>query len=108
MYSSILITSLPWIGLMVAAFVVARLLIALSGAKWQFNKLRSLHRCQQGTVQSLSFVLTLPFFVMIMMLIVQVSQIMIGRIVLEYSAAAAARSASVWIPAHLAGTDERR
>ena len=50
-------------------------------------------------MQSLSFVLTLPLFIMVMMMIVQVSQLMIGMVVVHYAAFAAARSAAVWIPA---------
>ena len=38
---------------------------------------------------------------MIMMFIVQVSQLMIGTIVVHYAAFAAARTAIVWIPARL-------
>ena len=53
-------------------------------------------------MQSLSFVLTLPLFIMIMMMIVQVSQLMIGTVVVHYAAFAAARSAAVWIPAAMA------
>ena len=45
--------------------------------------------------------LTLPFFVMMLMMIVQASQIMFGNIVVHYSAFAAVRSASVWIPANV-------
>lgn len=63
------------------------------------SRLRHLHRCEQGAVQSLSFVLTLPFFIVICMFIVQVSQLMIGVMVVHYAAYAAARSAIVWIPA---------
>ena len=50
-------------------------------------------------MQSLSFVLTLPVFILVMMMIVQVSQLMIGIVVVHYAAFAAARSAAVWIPA---------
>ena len=50
-------------------------------------------------MQSLSFVLTLPVFIFVMMMIVQVSQLMIGIVVVHYAAFAAARSAAVWIPA---------
>jgi hypothetical protein len=60
-----------------------------------------LHRDQVGGVQSLSFVLTLPLFMMVMMFIVQVGQLMIGTICVHYAAFAAARSAIVWIPAAL-------
>ena len=54
------------------------------------------------SVQSLSFVLTLPIFITIMMMIVQVSQFVIGQVVVQYAAFAAARSAAVWIPAAMA------
>ena len=40
-------------------------------------------------MQSLSFVLTLPLFVMVMLFIVQLSQITIGRLAVEYAALAA-------------------
>jgi hypothetical protein len=50
----------------------------------------------------LSFVLTLPLFIMVVLLVVQVSQLMIGKIVVEYAAYATARSAMVWIPANVA------
>ncbi len=62
---------------------------------------RRLHRDETGAVQSLSFVLTLPLFVMVMLFIVQLSQITIGRLAVEYAALAAARSAAVWIPANM-------
>jgi hypothetical protein len=67
----------------------------------QLGRLRAIHADQRGGVQSLSFVLTLPLFAMIVMFIVQVSQLMIGRTMVEYAAFAAARSAVVWIPANL-------
>jgi hypothetical protein len=63
--------------------------------------LRKLHSDECGAVQSLSFVLTLPIFVMLMLFIVQLSQLTIARIMVEYAAYAAARSAIVWIPADL-------
>ena len=50
-------------------------------------------------MQSLSFVLTLPFFIVICMFIVQVSQLMVGVMVVHYAAYASARAAVVWIPA---------
>jgi len=56
---------------------------------------------ERGSVQSLSFVLTVPVFIMLMMLAVQVTQLMIGEIIVNYAAFAAARSASVWIPARV-------
>ncbi len=56
-------------------------------------------------MQSLAFVLTVPVFIMVMMLIVQVSQLMIGTITVHYAAYAAARSASVWIAADTRGDE---
>lgn len=91
----------PWALLVVIAVVVSRILVSLSGASLKWSRLRSLNRCQEGSVQSLAFVLTLPFFVMIMMLIVQASQVMIANVAVHYSAFAAVRSASVWIPANV-------
>jgi hypothetical protein len=60
-----------------------------------------LHRDQRGSVQSLSFVLTVPVFIMLMMLAVQITQLMIGEIIVNYAAYAAARAASVWVPARI-------
>ena len=55
--------------------------------------LRELHRDQRGGVQSLSFVLTVPLFIFIMLFIVQLSQITIGQIGVEY----AVYSDHIWI-----------
>lgn len=65
---------------------------------------------QDGGVQSLAFVLTVPVFVMLMLLAVQITQLMIGMIVVHYAAYAAARAATVWVPARmeLAGELENR
>lgn len=98
---AVLIACLPWVGLLLASFVVAWVLLRLSGARLQISRLRSLHRDQEGAVQSLSFVLVLPVFIMVMLFIVQVSQLMIGTCVVHYAAFAAARSAIVWIPANV-------
>jgi len=57
-----------------------------------------LHRDERGSVQSLSFVLTAPLFIMLLMLAVQITQLMIGEIIVNYAAYAAARSATVSIP----------
>lgn len=100
MHRQILISLLPCLAALAAAFVALRLLARLSGARLNLGRLRELHRCQDGGVQSLSFVLTLPLFLMIVMFIVQVSQLMIGLMVINHAAYAAARSACVWIPAH--------
>lgn len=100
MNQAILTSCSPWAICLVVAVVAARLLVALSGAKFDFTQLRRFHSNESGSVQSLSFVLTLPFFVMVLMLIVQVNQIMFGNIIVHYSAFAAVRSASVWVPAN--------
>ena len=97
---------LPLGALLAAALLAALLLVRMSRASWSPGRLRTLHRDQAGAVQTLSFVLTLPFFVMILLLIVQVSQLMIGMVVVHYAAYAAARSAVVWIPAAVASGEE--
>lgn len=89
------------------AFVVLWCVVKVSGARINLRRLRELHRCQDGGVQSLSFVITLPLFIMIVMFIVQVSQLMVGITVVHYSAYAAARSASVWLPARVDGVDDQ-
>ncbi len=117
-----LIDCLPYLTGILLSVGVLRLLVACSGARWittaaasgrqtaddhtlgaanPWLSLRRLHRDETGAVQSLSFVLTLPLFVMVMLFIVQLSQITIGRLAVEYAALAAARSAVVWIPANL-------
>jgi hypothetical protein len=68
---------------------------------WRQGWLAALHRDQSGGVQSLSFVLAAPLFIMLMMLAVQITQVMIGLMTVHYAAFAAIRSASVWIPARL-------
>ena len=100
MNQAILTSCTPWVICLVVAVVAARVLVAISGAKLDFSRLSKVHTNESGSVQSLSFVLTLPFFVMVLMLIVQVNQIMFGNILVHYSAFAAVRSASVWIPAN--------
>lgn len=88
----------------VALALALMLLLAvarLSGATLRWRRLGALHRCQEGGVQSLAFVLTLPLFIMILLFIVQVSQLMTGIVTVNYAAYAAARAASVWIPAYV-------
>ena len=62
-------------------------------------------RRRRRSAQALSFVLTLPIFMWVMMFIVQVSQLMIATIAVNYAAFAAARTAIVWIPANIAGVE---
>ncbi|MGH7127371.1 MAG: hypothetical protein ACREIV_02295 [Planctomycetaceae bacterium] len=101
MHRQILIDCLPGLAAIVVALVVLRVLVRLSGARWDVRRLKEVHACQDGGVQSLAFVLTLPLFIVIVQFIVQVSQLMIGVMVVNYSAYAAARSAAVWVPAHV-------
>ncbi len=97
-----LVACLPWLGLLVLSAVVLRLLAGLNRARFEWGRLVRLHSDQGGSAQSLSFVLTLPVFVWVILFIVQVSQLMIGTVVVHYAAYAAARSAIVWIPQQLA------
>ena len=101
MHRAILIACFPYFLWLLAGFAGLWLVLRISGGRLALAKLRGLHRCQQGGVQTLSFVLTLPVFMMIVLFIVQVSQLMIGITVVHYAAFAAARAASVWIPAHI-------
>lgn len=96
---------LPWAALLVVLAVAARALVRLEQGRFNWRRLRELHADEGGSAQSLSFVLTLPVFIMVILLIVQVSQIMIGTVVVHYSAFAAARSAVVWIPAGLSDAE---
>jgi hypothetical protein len=102
MARAILLACLPWFVLLVALILAAWVLLRSSRAQFRLGRLLKLHHDEVGSVQSLSFVLTLPLFIMIMMMIVQVSQLMIGTVVVHYAAFAAARSAAVWIPAAMA------
>jgi hypothetical protein len=96
-----LIAVLPWLAFLLLLLLAAWALVRFSRAHLRLGRLLNLHRDETGSVQSLSFVLTLPLFIFIMLFIIQVSQLMIGMIVVQYAAFAAARSAAVWIPAGL-------
>ncbi len=102
---AVLLDCLPWAVGLVLAVAAAWLVIRLNAARPRFGRLFELHRNQGGSAQSLSFVLTLPFFVMILLFIVQVSQLMIAEVVVHYAAYAAARAASVWIPADVGSVE---
>jgi hypothetical protein len=101
MTRAMLLHCLPWLGLLAVLVGLAWLAARLAGGRFELSRLRRLHGDQDGAVQSLAFVLTVPFFIMVLMMIVQVSQLMIGLVVVHYAALAAARSAIVWIPANL-------
>ena len=77
-----------------------RFLIAISGAQRRPRGFAGLHQDERGSVQSLSFVMTLPLFIMIMMAIIQIGQIMLAKVVVEYSALTATRAATVWMSQH--------
>ncbi len=96
---------LPWLLTLVLACLLLWTLVRWSGAQIRLGRLLSLHRDERGAVQSLSFVLTVPAFAMIFMLIVQISQLMIGIMVVHYAAYATARAAIVWIPADTGGEE---
>lgn len=106
MNRAILTECWPWFLVLVASFAGLLLVGAAAGARLRWSRLRDLHRCQEGSAQTLSFVLTLPVFIMIVMFIVQVSQLMIGITVVHYAAFAAARAAIVVVPTRLNLTSE--
>ena len=95
MSRAVLMGCLPWLGLLLASCAVLWLLARGSTARFDWARLRRLHADQVGSAQTLSFVLTLPFFVCVMLFIVQVSQLMIASVVVHYAAFATARSAIV-------------
>jgi hypothetical protein len=107
MTRAILLACAPWLLVLIASLGVLYVLVRLSGARLELSRLRGLHADQQGSAQSLSFVLTLPLFIMVLLFIVQVSQLMIGQVVVEYAAFAGARAAAVWIPADMSLIDPR-
>ena len=101
MTRAVILACLPWLAMFVVSLLAMCLVVRVGQARFQLGRLLRLHADEGGSAQTLSFVLTLPIFVWIMLFIVQVSQIMIGTVVVHYAAYAAARSASVWIPAYL-------
>jgi hypothetical protein len=72
------------------------------------SRLRGLDECEEGGVQSLALVLTLPFFVGTILLLVQLSQVLIGIMTVHYAAFASARAAVVWIPSWVEDQDPTR
>ncbi len=69
------------------------------------SRLRGLDDCEEGGVQSLALVLTLPFFIGTILLLVQLCQVLLGVMTVQYAAFAAARSAVVWVPAWVEDED---
>ena len=99
MHRAILQACLPWFFWLCVASGLVLLLVQLCGSRIDWRRLRHLPRGEEGSVQSLSLVLTLPVFLMLVLFIVQVTQVMVGIMMVNYAAFAAARAASVWIPA---------
>lgn len=99
MNRAILEACLPAFIALLVLFFLLWLTVRVSGAKFNFRRLRMLHKCEDGGVQSLAFVLTLPVFIIILQTIVTISQLMIGVMGAHYAAFASARAATVWIPA---------
>lgn len=99
MHRAVLEACLPGLVALAVLFAAAWLVVRLSGARLRPWRIAELHRCQAGGVQSLALVITLPVFLMILLFIVQVSQLMIALMTVNYAAFAAARSAAVWVPA---------
>jgi len=108
MHRQVLLACLPYLALTVASVVVLVLLVRLCRARPRMGHLRQLHSDQSGAVQSLSFVLTVPLFVVFMLFIVQLSQITIATVAVQYAAFAAARSALVWIPSSYGAEHENQ
>ena len=106
MHRAILSDCLPWLPWWLAACAALVLLTRLGGQGFNWHRLRGVHRCEQGGVQSLALVLTLPAFIMVMLFILQVSQLWIGVTFVHYAAYSAARSSIVWIPAKV-GSEEQ-
>ncbi len=99
MHRAILQACLPWFFWLCVASGLMLLLVQFCGSRIDWRRLRRLNKGEEGSVQSLSLVLTLPVFLMLVLFIVQVTQIMVGIMMVNYAAFAAARAASVWIPA---------
>ena len=104
MHRAILIAWIPCLLWISGAALLLLLVLRMSGGRLEWAKLRRLHRCQSGSVQTLSFVFTLPIFMLLVMFIVQVAELMVGIVGVHYAAFAAARSACVWIPAATSGS----
>ena len=79
MFHAILTACAPWLACLLLLLLAAWALVRFSRAQLRLGRLLNLHRDENGSVQSLSFVLTLPLFIMVMLFIVQVSQLMIGQ-----------------------------
>lgn len=103
MLAAILPSLWPLLIALAVSCIVLRVLLGALSARVDWLRLCQVHSSQEGGVQSLAFVLTFPFLVMLVMLIVQISQLMIAQVIIHYAAFAGVRAAIVWIPADRAG-----
>jgi hypothetical protein len=101
MNRAVLQACLPWLALLAVLVLGAALLLRLCGSRPRPSRLLGLHADEHGGSQSLSFVMTLPVFFIFVLAIIDVSQLTIGTMVVNYAAFAAARAAMVWIPAQV-------
>lgn len=88
----------------IALFISGLLIVAIwsrLGIRFDWSRLGDLHRNEVGAVQTLSFVITIPVLVMLVLFVLQVSQLMVAQMVVHYAASAAVRAAVVWIPANV-------
>ncbi len=101
MLKSVVEAWLPCAGWLAGGFAGLWLVLRVAGGNFNAARLKRIHTCESGSVQTLSFVLTLPVFIMLVLFIIQISQMMIGIAVVHHAAYAAARSAIVWFPANV-------
>ena len=101
MHRAVLQACLPWFLWLCVACGLALLLVQFCGGRCDWRRLRRLATSEEGAVQSLSLVLTLPVFILLILFIVQITQVMVGIMLVNYAAFAAGRAASVWIPAEV-------
>jgi hypothetical protein len=83
-----------WGGLCLACFVLAASLFRRMSRRVRW---RSLHSDVRGAAAAVDFVLTLPFFLTVVLLSVQFAVLLNASMIVHYSAFAAARSARVWV-----------
>ena len=83
-----------WGGLCLACFVLAAALLQRMSRRVRW---RSLHSDVRGAAAAVDFVLTLPFFLTVVLLSIQFAVLLNASMIVHYSAFAAARSARVWV-----------
>ena len=88
----------PWVLSMAFGILLAwRLLRVLPWQEGGSTGQRSIRDDESGTAV-LEFVLVFPYFVMILLVVMQLALMINAKLVVGYAAFAAARSATVWIP----------